>query len=308
MEEHKAHPFMQRIAQQRETLTPKGRLVGDYILEHPRKAVFMTTRELATACGVSEATVVRFVNQLGWIGFSEFIQALRDMVDTEMTLLERVDLSNRIEPGAERFRRVVFEEIDNLKLLFENINLDTVDRVLEHIHESPRVYVIGSRVSYTLAYYMGWSLTKVRKDIRILKGSDSITIDWLTFAPAGSLVLIFATSRYLNELVRVCKLVRRQELTLVVFSDSALCPLNQFAHLNLIAPSRYIPMIGNPTPLMCLINYLVQELAGRYDLQIKTHQEKLEQSYRENDIFFNPHMDETARLANDANEWRNHLK
>ena len=39
-------------------LTPKGRILGNYILQCPRKAVFMTTKELAETTHVSEATVV----------------------------------------------------------------------------------------------------------------------------------------------------------------------------------------------------------------------------------------------------------
>jgi DNA-binding MurR/RpiR family transcriptional regulator len=247
----------------------------------------MTTRELAAACQVSEATVVRFVSQLGYEGYGEFLQALRDLVDTELTLLDRVDLSDMNGPGAERFRRVVFEEIDNLKELYAKIDMDAIDKVMDYLQRSSNIYVIGSRISYTFAYYMGWSLTKVRRGIRILKGSDSTTIDWLTIAPPDSFVVIIANSRYPNELIKVGKLVRRLGMTLLVIADSSLCPLIQFAHMTLIAPSQHFPLIGSPTPLSCLINYLVIELASRDGKELKEYQAKLEQSYRENDILFN---------------------
>jgi DNA-binding MurR/RpiR family transcriptional regulator len=247
----------------------------------------MTTRELAAACQVSEATVVRFVSQLGYEGYGEFLQALRALVDTELTLLDRVDLSDMNVPGAERFRRVVFEEIDNLKELYAKIDMDVIDKVMDYLQKISNIYVIGSRISYTFAYYMGWSLTKVRQGIRILKGSDSTTIDWLTIAPPDSFVVIIANSRYPNELIKVGKLVRRLGMTLLVIADSSLCPLIQFAHMTLIAPSQHFPLIGSPTPLSCLINYIVIELASRDGKELKVHQEKLEQSYRENDILFN---------------------
>jgi DNA-binding MurR/RpiR family transcriptional regulator len=278
---------MKKIFEHHSSLTPKGQILGDYILKNPRKVVFMTTRELAAACQVSEATVVRFVSQLGYEGYGEFLQALRALVDTELTLLDRVDLSDMNVPGAERFRRVVFEEIDNLKELYAKIDMDVIDKVMDYLQKISNIYVIGSRISYTFAYYMGWSLTKVRQGIRILKGSDSTTIDWLTIAPPDSFVVIIANSRYPNELIKVGKLVRRLGMTLLVIADSSLCPLIQFAHMTLIAPSQHFPLIGSPTPLSCLINYIVIELASRDGKELKVHQEKLEQSYRENDILFN---------------------
>lgn len=287
MGEQQVHRLMKKIHEHHSSLTPKGQILGDYILKNPRKVVFMTTRELAAACQVSEATVVRFVSQLGYEGYGEFLQALRDLVDTELTLLDRVDLSDMSGPGAERFRRVVFEEIDNLKELYAKIDMDVIDKVMDYLQKSSNIYVIGSRISYTFAYYMGWSLTKVRQGIRILKGSDSTTIDWLTIAPPDSFVVIIANSRYPNELIKVGKLVRRLGMTLLVIADSSLCPLIQFAHMTLIAPSQHFPLIGSPTPLSCLINYIVIELASRDGKELKEHQAKLEQSYRENDILFN---------------------
>lgn len=287
MGEQQVNLLMKKIFEHHSSLTPKGQILGDYILKNPRKVVFMTTRELAAACQVSEATVVRFVSQLGYEGYGEFLQALRYLVDTELTLLDRVDLSDMNVPGAERFRRVVFEEIDNLKELYAKIDMDVIDKVMDYLQKISNIYVIGSRISYTFAYYMGWSLTKVRQGIRILKGSDSTTIDWLTIAPPDSFVVIIANSRYPNELIKVGKLVRRLGMTLLVIADSSLCPLIQFAHMTLIAPSQHFPLIGSPTPLSCLINYIVIELASRDGKELKVHQEKLEQSYRENDILFN---------------------
>jgi DNA-binding MurR/RpiR family transcriptional regulator len=247
----------------------------------------MTTKELANTCRVSEATVVRFVSQLGYNGYGAFQQALRDFVDRELTLLERIDLSGATGPGMDRLRRVVFEEMDNLKQFFETVDIKLLNNVLEYLEKSPNVYVLGSRLSYTFAYYLGWSLTKVRGDVHILKGSDSSSLDWLTIAPAQSLVVIIATSRYPNELIRLGKMVRRLDLTLIVIADSSLCPLTHFAHLSLIAPSKNIPFIGNPTTISCIINYLVLELASRNGSRLKQHQEKLEKTYRENDILFN---------------------
>lgn len=287
MNDQPSHPTIQGIVEQQHTLTPKARILSNFILNNPRKAVFMTTKELAQACQVSEATVVRFVSQLGYKGYGAFQQALRDFVDTELTMLDRTDLSGMSQPGAERLSRVVFEEVENLKLFLETVDMDALRKMVDFLETSSSIYVIGSRLSFTFAYYLGWSLTKIRSNIHILKGSDSAAIDWLTNASPESLVIIIATTRYPNELIRLGKIVRRLDQTLLVIADSALCPLTQFAHLSLIAPSKNIPFIGNPTTISCIINYLVLELASRNGNRLKAHQEKLEQAYYENDVLFN---------------------
>jgi DNA-binding MurR/RpiR family transcriptional regulator len=294
MSDQQSHPTIQGIVEHQHALTPKARILGNYILQNPRKAVFMTTKELAQTCQVSEATVVRFVSQLGYKGYGAFQQALRDFVDTELTMLDRTDLSGMHQPGADRLSRVIFEEMENLKLFLETVDMDALEKMVDFLETSHPIYVIGSRLSYTFAYYLGWSLTKIRSNVHILKGSDSTTIDWLTNASPESLVIIIATTRYPNELIRLGKMVRRLDQTLLVIADSALCPLTQFAHLSLIAPSKNIPFIGNPTTISCIANYLVQELASRNGHRLKAHQEKLEQVYYENDILFNLYKEEFA--------------
>ncbi|WP_372683386.1 MurR/RpiR family transcriptional regulator [Desulfosarcina sp.] len=283
----KLHPLIEKITESIEGLTPKGRILGEYITAQPRKAVFMTTKELAEACEVSEATVVRFVSGIGYDRYSDFQQALRDLVDTELTLLDRLDIADMKAPGAVRFRRTIAEEIDNLQQLYNSLDVDTMESVVSILDKRVPVHVIGSRLSYTLAYYMGWAMTKVRDNIHIMKGSDRTTIDWLTIAPADSVAVIIATSRYPNELIRLGKLVKRLGQTLVVITDSATCPVLQFADHHLIAASKHIPYLGSPTPMSCLINYLVHELASRQGDALKAHQARLEQSYWENDVLFN---------------------
>ncbi len=280
-------PLMNRLKERRSALTPKGRLLADFVAENPRRAVFMTTRQLAHAAGVSEATVVRFVDRLGYSGYSRFIQDLREAVDSELTLIDRMALTNGSAPGAGRLYRVVQEEMANLKAFFENIDPETIGRAADLLLESPEIYVIGSRLSYTFAYYMGWSLTKVRGQVRILKGSDSTAVDWLTIAPKDVLVILFATTRYPNELIRLAKLVRRLDLRLIVVSDSRGCPVNQFAHLTIIARYLHFPLVGSPSSMACLINCLISEMAARERTAIREHQEGLEQAYMENDILFN---------------------
>jgi DNA-binding MurR/RpiR family transcriptional regulator len=147
--------------------------------------------------------------------------------------------------------------------------------------------VIGSRLSYTFAYYLGWSLTKVRKGVHILKGSDSTAFDMLTNAHANSLVILTTCTRYPNELIKLSKMIRRSGHTLITIVDSNICPVIQFADLSLVVPARSIPFIGNVSGMLVTIQYIVKELASRKGDELGEYQKQLEQVFLENDILFN---------------------
>jgi DNA-binding MurR/RpiR family transcriptional regulator len=287
MNDPASHPVINDISNKLDALTPKAQTLGTYIMQNPSKAVFMTTKELAETCGISEATVVRFVSTIGYNGYSDFQEALKDFVNTGLSLPERAALKGIKEPGVDRLHRGILEELNNLKFLYENISVETMNEFVDLLESSKTVYVIGSRLSYTFAYYLGWSLTKIRKGVHILKGSDSICFDRITNANENSLVILAATSRYPNELLKLSKMIRRSSHTLITMTDSTICPVIQFADLSLVVPARSIPFIGNVSGMLAVIQYIVQELASRKGEDLAEYQKQLEQVYLENDILFN---------------------
>ena len=287
MNDPASHPVINDISSKLDSLTPKAQTLGTYIMQNPSKAVFMTTKELAETCGISEATVVRFVSTLGYKGYSDFQEALKDFVNTGLSLPERAAIKGIKEPGADRLHRGILEELNNLKYLYENINVETMNKFVDYMDKSHTIYVVGARLSYTFAYYLGWSLTKIRKGVHILKGSDSTTIDRLTNANSNSLVVLAATTRYPNELIKLSKMIRRSGHTLLTMTDSSICPVIQFADLSLVVPARSIPFIGNVSGMLAVIQFIVQELANRRGSDLVKYQKQLEQVYLENDILFN---------------------
>jgi DNA-binding MurR/RpiR family transcriptional regulator len=269
-------------------LTVKGKLLAEFVLSKPDKAVFMTTRKLAAAVNASEATVVRFVRQLEYASYALFIKALRSHIDIELTLIDRNQLINPVVRNEDAVLEMLTnQDIENIRAMGKSINLSEVKKIKKILKKSEAVYVIGSRLSYAPAFYLGWAMAKIRKNVNIFKGSDRTTIDRLIFASQNSVVVIIATSRYPNELIKMGKLAKRHKLKLILLTDSSSCPLVQFSDHVLIAPLKTIPFLGNPASLISLINYLVHSLAADMGKDIKQHQKKLEQAYLENDILFN---------------------
>ncbi|MFO7803218.1 MAG: MurR/RpiR family transcriptional regulator [Desulfovermiculus sp.] len=280
-------PLLKKLKEFHPQLTGKGKILNAYIQEHPKKVVFMTIKELAQATGVSEATVVRFVRTLGFEGYNNFLHELRDVVDTDSPMLERMHLVATESDMGSRLHTVVSEGMQNLQHFYRQVDLDVMEKIVDHIEKSQDIFVIGSRLSYMPAYFLGWILTKIRRGVHILQGSDSTSLDWLANAQDNSLVIIFSTTRYPNELIRLGRTVKRLNQTLIVIADSSLCPLLPFADLSLVTPSKNIPLFGDLTIFNAFIRFITLELANRSGASFTEYQERLEQIYLENDTFFN---------------------
>ncbi len=281
-------PLQKIIDREYESLAAKGKLLATYVLSNPDKAVFMTTRQLAAAVGTSEATVIRFVRQLGFKSYALFISALRDLIDRKLTLVERGNIRRPVKGGDdEELLRLVNQDVDDINAMQKGVDLGVVKEIRHLLKAASRVYVIGARLSFSSAHYLGWTLAKIRSNVTILNGSDRTSMDQMVFAPKDALVVIIATSRYPNELIRMGKIARRQKMKQVLITDSPSCPLAQFSNNVLVAPKKNIPFLGNPVSIISLIHYLLQTLAADMGDELKTHQEQLEKAYIENDIWFN---------------------
>jgi len=161
-------------------LTAKGKQLAEFTLSNPEKAVFMTTRKLAAAVKVSEATVVRFVRQLGYASYGLFIEALKKLIDTELTLIDRNRLTDSFVRSEDaELERISNQDIENIRAMIKSIDLSEVKKIRKILKESEAVHIIGSRLSYAPAFYMGWTMAKLRKNVNIYSGSDRTTIDRL---------------------------------------------------------------------------------------------------------------------------------
>src|SRR5471030_939783 len=70
------------------------KLIAEYILKHYDKAAFMTASKLGTSVGVSESTVVRFANELGFTGYPELQKSLQELIKNKLTTVQRLELRN----------------------------------------------------------------------------------------------------------------------------------------------------------------------------------------------------------------------
>ena len=84
----KEQSFWQLLRDKHNDLTKSGRLVADYLVQHPEEAQYLSISSLAKTCGVAEATIFRFCRSLGFDGYNEMKIALAQ-ANAAATLLQR---------------------------------------------------------------------------------------------------------------------------------------------------------------------------------------------------------------------------
>ena len=82
--------LLQNIKEGMSSFSKGQRLIAAYILEHYDKAAYHTASKLGTIVGVSESTVVRFANELGYEGYPELQRALKKLIRSRLTSFQQI--------------------------------------------------------------------------------------------------------------------------------------------------------------------------------------------------------------------------
>lgn len=213
-------------------LSPAQRRIVRFLLERGDEVVFLTSIDIADAVGVSQPSVTRLAFALGFDGFPEFREELRDALREDASVAH---------PGAARnpVQRLVDAEIRGLELLAEQLaDLTALDRVGAALAASQPLPIVGLRVSAPLAQYVGYFAAKVMPDVRVLVHGGSVLVDQLTrAADAGAgWLLAIALPRYPRELTDALLWARAQGLRVALVTDQAAGPLGELADEVLTAP------------------------------------------------------------------------
>ncbi|WP_410608111.1 MurR/RpiR family transcriptional regulator [Amycolatopsis sp. lyj-109] len=213
-------------------LSPAQRRIAQYLLDHPREAVFLSSVDIAEKVGVSQPSVTRFATALGFDGFPEFRSALQSALLARPADQPAAGVRNEIQ-------LLIDAEIRNLETLRDTMaDLGPLRTVSAALAASRPLPVIGLRVSAPLAQLFGYFAAKVLPDVRVLDVPGSTLEDGLTRAAetGAEWVLVFALPRQPEETKKAMLWARRVGLTIALVTDQQLNPLAEYADVVLAAP------------------------------------------------------------------------
>lgn len=259
-----AGSLLQRVRRRSPALSGGQRRVLDLFLTRCDEAVFFTSAQVARATAVSEATVVRTARALGFAGYPQLRTAFRSYFVERMSTVTRVKLT--ATP-----RRRESEIIDEL-LAAERANLEATGRRLDHktmseaaglLAGARRVYVVGLRSGYGLAWLLHFSLQLVLGSSRLVTPGVSDVPEQIEGAGPGDVVVGMTFGRYTRatvELFRACLAKGAQGIAL---TDTVTSPLAEGAAVVLEAQTRLSSFVDSFVAPTALIDVLLTVIAAK---------------------------------------------
>ena len=124
-------------------LTDADQELISIILGEPSEAVYLSSAELASKAAVHASTVVRLARKLGFDGFPEMRQKLRQDVEFKKNssdkIRQRIDL---IEKGS-NLSDLIESEIAAIAAISNTVSQNQIDEVVNKIYKAKSIFIVG---------------------------------------------------------------------------------------------------------------------------------------------------------------------
>jgi DNA-binding MurR/RpiR family transcriptional regulator len=240
--------------------SPADRTVARVLLSSYPSAGFETVAKLAARAGVSGPTVLRFANRMGYRGFPEFQQALRDDLDersaSPLALYDRGRGAAATEATGLAQSGAIMR--DTLERTFANLAPDEFDRCVESLATAKgRVLIVGGRFSGLLARFLAQHLQLMRAGVSMLPDDAGGRAEAIAGLGRSDVVVLFDYRRYEERTLQVATVAREHRAQVVLFTDSWLSPIASDADIVLPSETGSPSAFDAMTPVLALVESVI---------------------------------------------------
>lgn len=248
------------IKDKQSDLTASERKVTALLQDDSMVAGLQSITKLAEDAGVSTPTIIRLARKLGFEGFPDLQNAIRDEVAARMREpLAKLEMAERADHQDHIVSRFAVAMAHNINRTIDRLDLTEFDEVAALLSDPARtLFLLGGRITRSNAHYFYNHLQIIRSGVSALDSSPSVWPQSLLDMTDQSVLIIFDIRRYEKELERLAELAVEQGATIVLFTDQWGSPIEKHARYSframVEAPSSWDSTLA--------INFLIEAMVA----------------------------------------------
>ncbi|TWT06655.1 MurR/RpiR family transcriptional regulator [Planococcus sp. CPCC 101016] len=258
--------------------------VGDLFFKEPIFLAFSSALEVGRRVNVSESTVIRWTQKLGYKGYAEFQQVVQRKLAEE-----RLDKAEQKipEPVADQsfLENLLDADILSIVKLKKSINEDKLLQVVDKISQADRVYVTGNFFDYGIAHWFASWLNLALNHTEMMYSSTGEYYTQLSKLEKGDLVIAFVFPRYTRIVIDTLRSAKEQGAKVIVLTDSEESPACDYADYVLTVSVNSNLSIDSYTSVHALLTSIMRFVYVKDQVKINRNLAKVEAVYKERNLF-----------------------
>lgn len=266
-------------------LSKGQKILAQYILSDYDKAAFMTAAKLGDTVGISESTVVRFANALGYDGYPMLQRSLQELIKTKLTTVQRVEMSQEYSGDFAILKKVLKADIDNIKGTLSEINPASFENVISKLLTAKKIYIVGLRSSAAIGEYLSFYLNLILDNVALVNYGISDVFEQILKVGEGDLVVGISFPRYSKRTFELLQYAKNRGADIVAMTDSLLAPIATLASETLITKSNMASFVDSLVAPLSVANALIVSVGMRRRGEIREIFDTLEEIWKEYKIY-----------------------
>ena len=225
--------LLERIRSEQEHFTAAQQRVAAYVIENYNQIPFLSISSLAKNIGVSDNTVIKFCNHLGFSKFGEFKKIFAEYAHLELSMSNKLseNAGHSSDDGSSLYLEMEEDVAAIQATLSDPYNQDNLPKLLERMDQARDIYIIGGRGSAMMAGLFAKMLRYLKFKVHdLISGIGDLFDQAATIGPED-LVIAISLPRYTAQVVEVIKYLHQKEVPVVLITDTGLSPAHPYADL-----------------------------------------------------------------------------
>jgi DNA-binding MurR/RpiR family transcriptional regulator len=247
------------------SLTPSEAKIVAFFEDNFPLAAFETISSVSQKAGVGKATVGRFLNRLGYQGFTEFMADIRqDVVDRLVSPIDRYTgrREEMAAAGDDFLAQHVGYTMKNLEETLARNKPELINQAAKLMAGGKGdLYVMGAATSQALAHFFYLLAKYMRKRVYLLDANMSTIRHQLIDVCKDDVLLAITHYRFSTYTVKVATWFHKLGCPLILLADKEVTPLSDVADIQLYARSAGPPLFNSRVSALLVLETLLMAMA-----------------------------------------------
>ncbi|MGR6833869.1 SIS domain-containing protein [Aliivibrio wodanis] len=224
--------ILERIQNQRSSLSTNGIKILDFILEAPSSIGAYSSQELASKVGVSQSSIVKLAQRLGFKGFTAFKLAIIEDLGRKQAILEpERPIHNKIhsdDSSQTMAQKLVQEKHHALIATTNAIDYSEFETVISLLNRANRIQIVGIGGSALTAKDLAFKLLKLGM-IALSEQDSHVQIATANTLSEGDVQIVISYSGNRKEILVAAQTALEKGATVIALTSTKQNPLRKIA-------------------------------------------------------------------------------
>lgn len=270
--------FLIKVRAAYNQFTKAEKKVADYILQQPKKVLFMSITDLAEACNVGDTSVFRFCKTMELKGYQEFKMmlslSLRDSTNLTEEFTGDISLDDDFASLA---KKVLNTNVNALTETYSLLDEKVFGKAIDALHEAKRVYFFGVGASLLTALKAMNKFLRIEPKVYCVQDSHMQSMVAATLGTEDVAVLI-SYSGATKDTIHVAEIAKNSGVKTICMTRFVKSPLTAYSDITLLCGANEGPLQGGSTSAeisqLFLVDLMYTEYYRRYFDRCSKNNEK----------------------------------